>query len=69
MVSISPKTKALQEKLTELQKQAEEKRAKQIADQLNLPYLDLKITPIESKAVALVKEEKAKKSKIAVIKN
>ena len=67
MVSISPKTKALQEKLTELQKQAEEKRAKQIADQLNLPYLDLKITPIESKAVALVKEEKAKKAKIAVI--
>ncbi len=68
MALISPKTKALQEKLTELQKQAEEKRAKQIADQLNLPYLDLKITPIEPEAIALVKEEKAKKAKIAVIR-
>lgn len=68
MTPISPKTKALQEKLTQLKKQAEEKRAKQIADKLKLPYLDLKITPIESEAVALIREEKAKKAKLAVIR-
>ncbi|MBL7155060.1 MAG: type II/IV secretion system protein [Candidatus Portnoybacteria bacterium] len=70
MTATNPKskTKDLQEKLTQLRKQAEEKRAKQIAAQLNLPYLDLKVTPIETAALDLVEEEKAKKAKLAVIK-
>jgi len=68
MTATNPKTKNLQEKLTQLRKQAEEKRAQQISEQLNLPYLDLKITPVETAALGLVKEEKAKKAKLAVIK-
>jgi type IV pilus assembly protein PilB len=67
MTPISPKNKALQEKLAQLQRKAEEKRAKQLADKLNLPYLDLRIAPIESAALGLVSEEKAKKAKLAVL--
>jgi len=64
----SKKTKNLQEKLNQLRREAEEKRANQIAEKLNLPYLDLKITPIESESLGLIKEEKAKKAKAAIIK-
>ncbi len=70
MTSLNSKTKkqALQEKLTELRKEAEERKAKQLAVKLNLPYLDLKITPIESEALKLLSEERAKKAKLAAIK-
>ena len=68
MTETNSKSENLQEKLTQLRKQAEEKRAQQIAKQLNLPYIDLKITPIETAALGLVEEEKAKKAKLAVIK-
>ncbi len=68
MTETNSKSKNLQEKLTQLRKQAEEKRAQQIAEKLNLPYINLKITPVETTALGLVEEEKAKKAKLAVIK-
>jgi len=68
MTAINSKTKNLQERLTKLRKQAEEKRAQQTAERLNLSYLDLKVTPIEIAALGLVEEKKAKKAKLAVIK-
>ena len=70
MNSPAPKNKSedLTEKLTELKREAEEKRAKQMADKLNLPYLDLRIAPIESEALGLIDEESARKAKLAVIK-
>ena len=68
MTATNPKNKNLQERLTKLRKQAEEKRAQQISEQLNLPYIDLRITPVETAALGLVEEEKAKKAKLAVIK-
>jgi len=62
------KKQALQEKLTELKREAEERKARQLAVKLNLPYLDLKIRPIESEALELIAEEKVKKGKLAAIK-
>ncbi len=67
MTQIQSKSKALEEKLSSLKRQEEEKKAKQLAGQLNLPYLDLKITPIEQKALPLVLEKKARNAKMAVI--
>jgi len=62
------KNEALTEKLAELRRESEEKKAKRTADKLNLSYLDLKITPLETEALGLIKEERAKKAKVAVIK-
>ncbi len=57
----------LQEKLTELRVKGEKGRAKSLAKKLGLPFLDLKIVPIQLMAIALVPEEEARKAKLAVI--
>lgn len=57
----------LKEKLTELRVEGEEGRAKLLAEKLGLPFLDLKIIPIQPKALALVPEEESQKAKLAVI--
>lgn len=57
----------LQEKLTALRVKQEQERAKRLAERLNLPFLDLRITPIETSALILIPKEKAKKINLAVI--
>ncbi|MFC1700828.1 GspE/PulE family protein [Patescibacteria group bacterium] len=56
-----------QEKLTEIRTRQEQGIAKQLAEKLNIPFLDLKIFPIETKALSLVSKEKSIKAKLAVI--
>lgn len=58
----------LEEKLSELKKQEKENQAKQKAEKFNVPYIDLKFIPIETDALSLLKENDAKKQKMAVIK-
>lgn len=67
MALASPKSKTLQKKLTDLRRQEEEKRTKDLAAKLNLPYLDLSVTPVQTEALFLLPEEKAKKAKTAII--
>lgn len=57
----------LQKKLTALRVEEEQERAKQLAKKLDLPFLDLRITPIETDSLALIPEEEAKKANLAVI--
>ncbi|MFH1611900.1 MAG: GspE/PulE family protein [bacterium] len=57
----------LQEKIIELRAEQEKERAELLAKKLNLPYLDLKITPIDANALILIPEKQARQAKLAVI--
>jgi len=52
--------KKLEERLTAINLGEREKEAQRIAEKSKLPYIDLSIAPIESQAVWLVPERKAK---------
>ncbi len=68
MTTPTDKTKELQEKLVELKHQEEEKRSQQLADKFNLPYLDLRITPVDPNDLAILPKEKAQQGNLLVIK-
>lgn len=57
----------LQDRLDAIKKKESELRARQIADQNGLPYIDLTIAPIETQAVWLIDEKKAKEAGLAVL--
>ncbi len=63
-----PKTKQLQETLSDIKRKEEENRAKQLATELNLPYINLNITPIDPDDLTVLPEEKAKKGYLLIIK-
>src|SRR3989338_1293582 len=67
MTLASSKSKTLQQKLKELRRQEEEKRTKDLAAKLNLPYLDLSFVPIPTETLSLLSEEKAKKAKAVIV--
>lgn len=67
MALVPSKINILQKKLTDLRRLEEEKRTKDLAAELNLSYLDLSITPIETESLSLLEETKARKAKAAVI--
>jgi len=71
MPLIDPKNiqnKELQETLSELKHNKEEDIAKKLAEKLDLPYLNLIITPIDSNDLLLIDKEKAQKGNLLVIK-
>lgn len=61
------KEEKLERKLAEVRLREEEARTEELAENLNLPYIDLTGLPIETEALVLVPEEAARQSKIAVI--
>ncbi|MBI3458699.1 type II/IV secretion system protein [Candidatus Azambacteria bacterium] len=54
------------EKLKAIQQKAEEDKAKKLAEELKLPYLNLHITPINPDILAMVPKEKAVAAKLGV---
>jgi len=62
------KSKQLQEKLSEIKHQEEENKAKQLANKLDLPYINLTITPIDPNDLILLTKEKAQKGNALIIK-
>lgn len=68
MDSVDSKTKKLKEKLTEIQHQEEEETAQRLAEKLNLPYLNLAITPIDSDSLAILDKEKSEAGELLVIR-
>lgn len=54
------------DKIKEIQRKAEEDRAKKLAQDLKLIYLDLRLTPINPDALALVPKEKAIETQMGV---
>lgn len=61
------KTTALDRKIEKLNRASEERGAQKLAQDLNLPYVDLGKTPISLEAIKLIPEEKARAAKVAVI--
>jgi type IV pilus assembly protein PilB len=68
MALTDSKTRDLEEKLSELKHQEEENRAKQLAEKLGLPYVNLGVMPIDTNDLTVLAEEKAKKGNLLVIK-
>jgi len=56
-----------QDKLSEYRKEAEEREAKDRAAKFNLEYINLLGYPINPDALILIKEEEAKKAKLAIL--
>ncbi len=54
-------------KLRKIHREEEEKKAKQKASKLGIPYLDLSVTPINPSGLKVIPLEKAKKTKMCVI--
>ncbi|MCL5733898.1 MAG: type II/IV secretion system protein [Patescibacteria group bacterium] len=61
------KQKELEETLKRIREESDEKSAQQLADQLGLPYSDLRQTAIMVDALKLIPEDKAHSGKIAAI--
>lgn len=59
--------KKIDDKLSQLRRDSEERDAKRRAEKLDLKYLDLTATPVVIEALATVPEEKAHAAKLAVI--
>ncbi|MFH1392710.1 MAG: GspE/PulE family protein [bacterium] len=57
----------LQRKLKTLHQEEQEQQAQRLAKKSNLPYLDLRILPIEQEAIATLLEKEARKNGLAVI--
>ncbi len=55
-----------EKKLAELKEKAQEEEAERLAAKANLPYLNLKFSPINEEAVGLIPEADARKAKLAV---
>jgi len=54
-------------KLQQLRREAEEEKAKNLANKLGFSYIDLRISPIDEYALALAKKEEAVKAQAAII--
>jgi len=54
-------------KIHQLQREAEENRAKDLATELGFPYIDLRITPVDDDALALVDKKEAQRAQVAII--
>ena len=61
------KKTVIEEKLSEIHRQEEEQQAKNLAEKLNLPYINLSLLPIDGDALLLINEETARKANMAVI--
>lgn len=57
----------LEEKLSSIQIQEEEEKAKELAQKLNLPYLNLRLFPINQSSLSLVEENEARTGQLVVI--
>jgi type IV pilus assembly protein PilB len=58
-----------QAKVKQLHREAEEQKAKNLADELGFPYLDLKISTIDDEALKFSNEEDSRKAKAAIIES
>ena len=68
MSLIDSKNTAFKEKLINIRRREEEERAKQLAKTLGLPYVNLMLTPVDSKDMAILPREKSKKGNLAIMR-
>ncbi len=67
-MAIANKNKQFKTKLELIKKKEQERSAKRKAEKLNLPYLDLATTPINSDALSILPRQEAQKANCLVIK-
>ena len=67
-MSQEDKETQLKRKLKEVQQNQEEEKAKKLAAQLKLPYVNLKITPVNEQDINFIPENKAKEANLVLIK-
>lgn len=65
-MALSFQDKTQNDQIKEIQRKTEEDRAKKLAENLKLTYLDLRLTPINPDALALVPKEKAIEAQMGV---
>lgn len=68
MTPIDSKNTAFKEKLTNIRRREEEERAKQLAQEFDLPYVNLMLTPVDSKDMAILTKEKSEEGNLAIIR-
>lgn len=68
MTPAESKEKKLKDKLREIKRQEEERAAEQLAKKLDLPYIDLTTTPIDSQSLNLLPKAKAKQGNLLIIR-
>ncbi|MAF20673.1 MAG: hypothetical protein CMI55_03260 [Parcubacteria group bacterium] len=68
LVNPKVKTKKLEEKLTLIKRQEEETSAKRLAQELDLPYINLAMTAIDSDSLAILPKETAQKGEALIIR-
>ncbi|MBU1292405.1 GspE/PulE family protein [Patescibacteria group bacterium] len=68
MTLIDPTSKQLQDTLSELKHKEEEDQAKELAEKLELPYINLVIAPISPNDLLILDKEKAQKGNLLVMK-
>jgi len=64
----SKNIQTLKQKLSEIKKKEEEQRTKQLAEKLNLPYLNLATAPIDLESLKIIPQEEAQLGRILAIK-
>jgi len=62
------KAKQLQEQLDKIKHKEEENKAKKLADEIGLPYINLTITPIDPNDLIILPKKEAQKGNVLVIK-
>ena len=67
MTPINQTEDKLQRRLLKIRRKNEETRAQQLANEVNLPYVNLLITPINPEDVFIIPEEQARQAQVAVI--
>jgi type IV pilus assembly protein PilB len=62
-----PNDEIINEQLSKIYRESEERDAQKRAQKLNLPYVDLRQIPISLDAISILQEEEARKAKAAVV--
>ena len=66
-MAVSRNQEELQKRLRDIQRAAEERDAERRAKRLNLPYVDLRKTPVSIQAVKLLSKEEAVGGKMVAV--
>lgn len=67
MVNNKHREKQTQSKIKQIRREEEEKRAKDLAQELGFSYIDLRTTPINNDALTLITEEESREGKGTII--
>lgn len=68
LIDEKAKAEKLEQKLTLIKREEEEQTAKRLAEQFNLPYINLAVTPIDADSLAILPKKTAEKGNVLIIR-